>query len=249
MRKNISFIGSGNVAYHLALTLYEKGYIIKQVFNRTESHALDICNTTKAKYVRKIKDFVFDENDLNIISLSDDAIDEVLGKVKFHNSILIHTAGSLDINVLNKYSTNYGVLYPLQSISRHQNIKFKDVPILIEANNISTLERIKHLSKSLSPHVVYCNSEQREMIHISAIFVSNFTNYLYTVGNDLMQNTGGDFELLLPLIKETTGRLKNNNPKLLQTGPAKRKDIKIISQHLEKLNNFPKYKNLYNFIL
>ena len=46
-----------------------------------------------------------------------------------------------------------------------------------------------------------------------------------------------DFKLLLPIINQSVNQLKKNNPRKIQTGPAKRKDKKIIKYHVDSLTN------------
>lgn len=244
----IGFIGSGNVAYRLAIELKEQGFCITQIFNRTEANATKLCEVTGASYISNISSFRFEDNDLNIISLSDDVLQYTLQNIYVNSSILVHTSGSLPIEILKEYSKNYGVIYPLQTINKDKRIDFKSIPILIEADKESNLLKLQSIVDKLSNNIVVCNSEQREMVHIAAIFVSNFTNYMYTIGYDLIQSSGLDFEILKPLIQQTALRLGNGSPKQLQTGPAKRADIRIINKHLERLNNFKEYQNLYKIL-
>ena len=52
---------------------------------------------------------------------------------------------------------------------------------------------------------------------------------------DYLDSQNLDFKNLLPIIEETAVRLKQNNPRNVQTGPAKRGDDKIISKHISQL--------------
>jgi predicted short-subunit dehydrogenase-like oxidoreductase (DUF2520 family) len=88
------------------------------------------------------------------------------------------------------------------------------------------------------------NSNQREQLHLSAVFVNNFVNYLYQVGNDLLLKNSLSFDLLKPLIKETANKIESLNPPDSQTGPAKRNDLKTIKNHLHLLEDSP-HKELY----
>jgi predicted short-subunit dehydrogenase-like oxidoreductase (DUF2520 family) len=80
------------------------------------------------------------------------------------------------------------------------------------------------------------NSEQRKTIHLAAVFVNNFTNHLYKIGNDICKKNNVPFEILQPLIKETASKIEELSPKKAQTGPAIRNDKKTIKNHLNLLD-------------
>ena len=55
-----------------------------------------------------------------------------------------------------------------------------------------------------------------------------------------------DFSILLPLIKKTFRQI-DNEPEKLQTGPAIRKDLKVMNSHLERIKD-KDLKNIYELI-
>jgi hypothetical protein len=85
----------------------------------------------------------------------------------------------------------------------------------------------------------------RLKLHLAGVLVNNFTNHLYALTEDFCRQEGIDFDLLLPLIKETAGRLSHFRPRQSQTGPAVRRDNNTIKKHLELLNNHNDIKELY----
>ena len=87
-------------------------------------------------------------------------------------------------------------------------------------------------------------SEQRKILHIAAVFVCNFANHLYQIGNHLCEANGISFNLLKPLIIETANKINDLSPKEAQTGPAIRGDVKTMQQHVALLENND-MKNLY----
>ena len=110
--------------------------------------------------------------DFYIICVSDDAILEISDKLIFKDSIIVHTSGSTRIDILSKHK-NHGVLYPLQTFSKNRELSFKNIPIIIEASSKKVLNEIKKISLQLSKNVIVCNSDQRTLIHISAVFSNN----------------------------------------------------------------------------
>ncbi len=82
---------------------------------------------------------------------------------------------------------------------------------------------------------------------MAAVFVSNFTNHLYSIGNEICKENNIPFDILKPLIKETADKINYLNPKDAQTGPAIRFDQKTIKTHQDFLQN-QNYKTIYNLI-
>jgi len=50
--------------------------------------------------------------------------------------------------------------------------------------------------------------------------VNNFTNHMYTIAYDLCEEHNVPFDILKPLILETSDKIKKLTPKDAQTGPA-----------------------------
>jgi predicted short-subunit dehydrogenase-like oxidoreductase (DUF2520 family) len=92
------------------------------------------------------------------------------------------------------------------------------------------------------------NSLQRKHIHLAAVFACNFSNYMYSIANDILKADGISFDILNPLILECASKALDLNPREAQTGPAKRNDQNIIQHHLELLNNLPDYREIYEIL-
>ena len=90
-------------------------------------------------------------------------------------------------------------------------------------------------------------SIKRKQLHIAAVFACNFSNHMYTIADTILKKSNIDFNLLLPIIKQTVNQLQKNNPKEIQTGPAKRKDKKIIQYHIDNLTN-KNTKEIYQLV-
>ena len=104
------------------------------------------------------------------------------------------------------------------------------------------------LAQSLSSHVQLINSEERKQLHLAAVFACNFSNYMYTIADELLAKNNLDLNLLKPLIIETANKIKENKPALMQTGPAKREDKAVIENHLQLLAKSKDYQDIYKLI-
>jgi predicted short-subunit dehydrogenase-like oxidoreductase (DUF2520 family) len=231
--KNIILIGSGNVATHLGTSLKKRGFNIVQVWSKHIKNAEILANKLNCDCTSSLNQLK--KADLYILAVKDDVISKILSNLQ--NIAIVHTSGSVSMDVFDNNFTNHGVFYPLQTFSRNLELDFSDIPICIEASNSEFENKIINLGKQLSENVVKMNSEQRKQLHIAAVFACNFSNHMYTISDEILSKSNIDFKLLLPLINQTVRKLENNKPSNVQTGPAKRDDKKVINAHLENIED------------
>ncbi len=239
----ITIIGTGNVGQHL-INAFNKSTVVTlfQVYSRSE---INLLNAIDSSII--VSDFAdLKEADLYIIAVSDNAIAEVAEKLPFKNRLIVHTSGSISLDTLGKNNRN-GVFYPLQTFSKNKSIAFKTIPICLEAEAQSDYELLQKVAQSISNAVFKIDSEQRKSLHVAAVFVCNFVNHLYQIGNEICDAHQVPFEILKPLIKETAEKIQNHSPKTAQTGPASRNDTKTIALHQSFLND-SNQKNIYKLL-
>lgn len=242
----IVMIGTGNVATILSKLLYNKGHQLLQVFGRDPVKAKELAALVDAVPVSNAGSFDLSA-DIFIVALSDTALYELKDWLNLDKKLVVHTAGSVPMNVLEKCSTNHGVLYPLQSLRKEME-QIPEIPFLIEGNTPDDLCIIEELANDISGQVVKMSSDDRMRLHIGAVFVSNFTNYLYARTAEYYKEQQLDFSLLLPLMRESVNRLEKHEPAQMQTGPAIRKDQSTIQKHLDLLKDHPQLASLYKFL-
>lgn len=229
----VIIIGAGNVATHLYQTFSKQERLeVIQVYNRNPEHLAFVKEPQKR--VSKLEELK--EADLYLFAVSDDAIMEIAEKVADNKSVFAHCSGSEPMDNFSKFE-NYGVFYPLQSFSKNKVVDFKEVPVCLEANSAKNLKFLKEIASMLSNNIFEVSSEQRRALHLSAVFVNNFTNHLYALAADYCKKNELPFKILQPLIKETAAKIETLTPYSAQTGPALRNDQKTISAHLEMLND------------
>lgn len=191
--------------------------------------------------------------DIVLLCVSDNAISSVAQKVNEHlpgyQGIVAHTSGSSDMDVLAPYFENFGVFYPLQTFSRDIEIKeYEKIPIFIEANTICNEEKLRSLAETRFTDIFLLSSEKRRKLHLASIFVCNFVNCLYGIGEDLIKEEEIPFEVLIPLIDETARKIEGKSPVESQTGPAKRGDTTTIARHTAILESKPEIKEIYTLL-
>jgi len=243
----IVLFGTGNLATRLGLALQSKHAEIVQVFGRTESCCSHLAEMLGCGFTLS-KENITQDADLFLLAVTESAIPEVLSGLKINNQLMVHTSGSLSLNSLSAWSPNFGVLYPLQTLSVQKVVDFSSVPICIEASTPVNLQILHDLASCISQKVYHINSEQRRQLHLSAVFLCNFVNHLYAIGEKLLQEQQLDFELLKPLIRETAEKALLFSPAEVQTGPAIRGNLTIQQLHLQMLEQHPSWQQIYQQI-
>ena len=239
----IVLLGAGNVGIHLCRALQNKENLqLIQWYNRSlnslEKESVPFAIT------QNLNDII--QADLYIISVSDSVIPAISKALEGKKGIIAHTAGSISMEVLGAHE-NHGIFYPLQTFSKQKEVDFNQIPLCLEANQQENLNLLNKVAQAIGGPVHLIDSAQRKALHVAAVFVNNFTNYLYTIGEELCNAHKVPFSVLQPLIAETADKIKHLPPSLAQTGPAARGDQKILEDHLLYLTK-ESHQKIYQLI-
>ncbi len=236
----VALMGTGNVSRHLFDEFMEhKGIKVVQVLGR-RNEALEYFKT-RTKIT--VADQFSEKADVYILAVSDDSIPQVARSLGNLDGILAHTSGSAPIGALPRTGRR-GVFYPLQTFTKDFPVDFSKIPFCIEAENEKDTVLLTKLAATLSDHVIEIDSDQRKGLHLAAMFTNNFVNHLYYIGQQICKEHHLPFEILLPLMQETTRKLEKLPPFDAQTGPARRRDATTIARHIDMLKD-PNYKEIY----
>lgn len=244
MSLNFCFIGAGNLATHLSKAFQNKGFNILQIYSRTKKSAKELADILSVKYTTSVNG-INENADIYFVAIHDSAVTEVLSQINFNNKLVVHCSGSLPLSAIGDFSENTGVFYPLQTFSKNREVDFIEIPVFVESNSLKNKETLLKIANSISKSVFEINSEKRKLLHISAVFACNFVNHFYTIAAEILKSNDIAFEVLKPLILETAQKVQELEPEKAQTGPAVRFDENIINAHLQALNNFDEYRQLY----
>ena len=243
----ISFIGSGNVATHLALAFYERGHAVEQVWSRNIDHANLLASRVEARPVSNL-DKLLGNADAFVLAIPDDALFTLAGELRLGNVLVLHTSGATSIQVLKHCSTRYGVLWAPQSFVRDTAMDYSELPFCIEGSDARTEEEIAALAGTVSPHIFHTTHEQRQYVHLAAVFVNNFTNGLYAVAQQVCHEQNVPFEILYPIIQTTARRAQWGDVRYQLTGPAVRNDRKTIDSHRRLLAQDKQLLEVYDMM-
>ena len=245
----VTLIGAGNLATQLGKSLKKDGVIISQVYSRTEDSARTLGELLEAEWLTDIK-ALRDEADIYIFSVKDSVLCELISEVckGRGDKLFLHTAGSMPMSCFEGKALHYGVFYPMQTFSKSKDVDFERIPVFIEGNSIETEDVIRSLANKLTQRVIRLSSADRKYLHLAAVWACNFTNYCYTVASDILSEHGIPFDVMLPLINETTEKIQKISPKEAQTGPAVREDRNVMSKQLELMNGKENLQELYQML-
>lgn len=246
---NITFIGAGNVAWHLAQALEDAGHTLVEIYSRNAAHAAALARQLYDVQPVNSLDFTGSRAGIFILAVPDGAGLAVLkDTILPPGATICHTSGTLPLSLLKDFP-NRGVFYPLQTFTKNRKLDVSRVPFCIESDRELTEKTLVALAQSLSKTVYLVSSDERKVLHVGAVFACNFTNHLLRVAKDLVEAENLEFDLLKPLIEETFAKvLAAANPADVQTGPAIRGDEQTIQSHLKYLKNFPLQQKIYQLL-
>lgn len=216
---NIVIIGQGNVATNLDYAFRKKGIACQMVSSREGLDNLPAANV----YIYAVRDEALP----NVVA-------QVVGVGK---SLHLHTSGTMPITVFGNDKPHAGVFYPFQTFSKARVIEdFSTVPVFFEARGIDDISAVYSLALTITSHVYETTQHDRERLHVAGVYACNFTNLMYTMAAELLQNTHIPFSALLPLIDETSAKIHTLSPRDAQTGPARRGDENVMNHHMSLLS-------------
>jgi predicted short-subunit dehydrogenase-like oxidoreductase (DUF2520 family) len=241
-----TIIGSGNMGWFMAGRLSGANHEIAGIYSRNTAGAKELAEACKCEVFNTLKG-IPDIYEGCILAVPDRAISDIAEQLSFEKTTLMHTAGSVAIDTLSSGAENYGVVWPVYSITRDSLLKNADIPCAYEANNDKALEVVEAVANCLRLPFA-ANAEQRKVLHLCAVLSNNFNNHLLSMAEQLCNENDISFTQLVPIIKQTADRIISNSPKEVQTGPAIRGDEKTMQMHLDILSKHPHWQIIYTVI-
>jgi predicted short-subunit dehydrogenase-like oxidoreductase (DUF2520 family) len=243
-------IGAGNVSWHLGRHLHKCGYEVLDVYSRTPEKAMTLAEELDASWSSEFNDIPA-ECDLYLLMVPDDAIAEVAASLSQNippNSLVMHTSGATPAGVLSPYFPRHGVFYPLQTFSQGREVDFTEVPLCLYTALPEDYPKVEQLAQTLVKNVYAIDDRQRAQLHLAAVFVNNFTNYLQFISREITSEHELSADLLQPLLRETIAKLDTLSPLQAQTGPAVRGDELSMNRHLKMLEKHPEWAEIYRLL-
>jgi len=243
----ISIIGTGNVATHIGTALKNAGHNIVDVTGRNADTTNELATLLSAKANFDIANFD-SSAEVILLCVKDDAIGAVAALLPRSQRVVAHTSGFRSFNLLAVAGDNLGIFYPLQTMKKGVALDFKKVPILVEGSNETTATTLHTLAADISESIHSVNELQRQYIHVAAVFANNFTNHLWELAENILNEQNLNLDLLRPLIARSAENVAAHSPSQLRTGPAARGDFFTIDAHLNLLQNEAEMTAVYKVL-
>lgn len=243
----VTMIGSGNLATNLAHALFKTGHDIVNIYSRNFHHAAMLAEKVGGAAVDNLSR-LSPLAEVYIVSVSDSALPELIPLLckGREQSIFLHTAGSMPMDVFAGMALHYGVLYPMQTFSKQRILDFSQIPCFIETNDEKARTAAYALAGDISNRVYGMDSDTRRYLHLAAVFACNFVNHCYALSADILEPHGIPFDVMLPLIDETALKVHGMRPQDAQTGPAVRYDVNVLRRQSQLLRDNPMLKEIYD---
>lgn len=223
----LALVGNGNV-----------GTYLHNAFKNTPINSLLFARNPKENE-QNLTDLhhSIQEFDVILLCVKDDAISAISESLAIGNYLLAHSSGAVNLSAISQKHNKRAVFYPLMSLKKDALINPASIPFCLEWEHEADLMLLKILCDALKAAWFPVSSEQRQYLHLAAVFAHNFSNHMFTLSQQVLDAEALDFKILLPLIKQNIALLEQNQAKNIQTGPALRKDETTIHKHLTLLGN------------
>ena len=245
----IALVGAGNLATNLGLALSRAGHNIVCVYSRTEQSARSLAGKLSCPWTTNLSEVAAKtaECDIAILSVKDAVLSVLATQFPQDTpTLFLHTAGSMPLTSLPM--KHRGVLYPMQTFSKERETDFSHIPTFLETECDEDKPLLLSLTDSITDNIYWLSSDRRKSLHLAAVFTCNFSNFCYDVASQILERDNIPFNVMLPLIEETTRKLQQLSPYEAQTGPAVRYDKNVIDRHLQMLDSMPDKQHLYEQI-
>ncbi|WCL80841.1 DUF2520 domain-containing protein [Saprospira sp. CCB-QB6] len=246
----IHIIGTGKVGQALGHAFFRAGHSIGQCYSRTAEKAQATAQALGGQAVYQL-DQLSNEAGYYLLAVHDRAISEVLAQLPEgirQERLILHCSGATPLSAL-AAAKQYGIFYPLQSFHEGYQPDLASIPICLAASSPALLEELKSLAESLACRYHLLEEEQWPALHLAAVMVNNFSNYLFAMGQTICEQAQIDPEILFPLILQTAQRLEEGPAKAFQTGPAIRGDQSSMQKHQAYLAaHQPQLQALYQLL-
>lgn len=243
-----SIIGTGNIAWFLGTRLVTGRHRCTGVYSRNADAARQLAEALLSDKYGSLSDIRDEEADICFIAVSDAAIPEVAAKISFKHTVLVHTAGAVDINAIADAATDRAILWPVYSILRNNLPDHRNIPCGWEASTDKAQRYMLSMAHAVTDVVFEARYDQRKWLHLAAVIGNNFTNHLVAICEQICADNKVPFNALQPIIHQTFDRLKQASAQSLQTGPAIRHDSSTINRQVELLGDHPEWQQIYEAI-
>ena len=107
---------------------------------------------------------------------------------------------AIDQVVFRERFKDYGVFYPLQTMTKDEVVDMLTVPFCIDGNSKAFKNSLIEIANSISRKVYEITDDERKWLHLSAVLMNNNINHLMLKIKRLLEFKKLPEEILYPLL-------------------------------------------------
>lgn len=240
----------------LAAALHDKGLFVSGLFNRTRTAADRLGGYADAEMTGRFPESLEYLGQICFICVPDDSIEDVAVKLSalegdFSRVSFVHTSGSKPASVLSPLRAKgspTASFHPLQTFSGSvRNTIFSGCYISLQGDGPLIVE-LRVIADILDAHSLEVNEEQKNGLHLAAVFTCNYLPALMEAARLSLQSTGPDIDVVKvmgPLISNTWKNITQKGIDASLTGPVSRGDSGTVSRHLRGIKGSGRLTSIY----
>ena len=243
-----SIIGTGNIAWFFGNRLVTGRHNCVGVYGRNKEEAGKLAGALLSDRFGDIDDIRDGDADICFLAVSDVAIGKVAARLSFKQTMLVHTAGAVDMDSIKQAAKDRAVLWPVYSILKNNMPAHRDIPCAWEASSDKAARYVQSVGHAITDVLFEAKYEQRKWLHLSAVIGNNFINHLMAICEQVCSENELPFSILQPILAQTFERAAHAHPADIQTGPAIRHDSTTIQAQLSLLGKHRNWQKIYEAI-
>jgi predicted short-subunit dehydrogenase-like oxidoreductase (DUF2520 family) len=256
-KQRFALFGASRVGISLAYHFAKIGFEPVFVWNRSDKRLQIAQKWVKFKKHSTIIEDLKNPVDWIIIAVSDDAIEGVATRIaELDGGIkgvkVFHTSGFLSDDVLisvQKQGALTGAFHPVLSVSDIESGIARYPTAIFTCSGIIQKD-LQWLAQQIGKEGLILNQRQKELVHISAVFLSNYSVALVAAVKALFKKNAIPEEKARLIFEEMAemaiDRAWHNSFSQTLTGPLARNDVQMVKKHLRFLEEYPDLKHLYS---
>ncbi len=240
----IGFIGAGQLAVPLAVSLARAGFNVVGAASRSQASAARFASAVPHARAFDDAQQLADVADLVMITVPDDAIPSAAASVRWlPRHSVVHCSAATEVSALAPAAAAgaaTGGFHPLQTFTNTEAAiaTLPGCTVAIEAGE-PLLSQLNEMALALGCSPIRLPPGARALYHASGSFAASFLVGLINDALDLWAAFGVDreaaFRALLPLTKGTVAAIEANGPVRGLAGPIARADVGTVARHIEAL--------------
>ena len=254
-KPTVTIIGKGAVGSALSGFFTENGYQIISEWTSRSGRIVHDRTKEPVLVERNHPESSEEMGDLIFITTPDDEISVVAGKlaglpITWGEKSVVHTSGNITSSVLNplkEKGASVASMHPIQTFRKGDGpSRFEQIFVSLQGDQ-NLCQFLEKMAGEMKARSVFLNPKQKSLLHIAAVFSSNYVTALMHKLEMFLNDAGIEegINVLEPLVKQTINNIYEKGAADSLTGPISRGDFESVKKHLDSIKHDPSLRELY----